>query len=171
MYIWETELNSFPFGWQKTIDRFKQEKMDILSDCNPTEYKKLLVINFRKLSEEARRLVKKTDIDIHRLFTLDYLLWGIVWDYTRSDNVEITDKTNHTYVNTFELETFADEMTMLLAYEDYGDYFWGDNILNINGAEQKVDKIMAFDFHRKGGVELGTCGIKLGEHKAGYLHD
>ncbi len=187
MYIWDVELSSFSFGWQKTIDRFVSEHTSekyadydetgevILSDvkseysftCNPITYKKLLEERYRDFTLEARKLIKTPAIDLHRLFTLDFLLWGIVWDYTRADSDEVINKENNSYLKTFETETFLNEMAMFLAYEDYEDYFWGGNMLRIKGVEQEVQKIMFFDLHST----LKTTGIRLEHQKAGRFYD
>lgn len=187
MYIWDVELSSFSFGWQKTIDRFIAENTlekyadydeagevmlsDVKSECsftcNPITYKKLLEERYQDFMLEARKLIRTPAIDLQRLFTLDFLLWGIVWDYTRADGDELFNKENHSYLKTFETETFLNEMAMLLAYEDYEDYFWGDNTLTIKGVVQEVQKVMFFDLRST----LKTSGIRLENPKAGHFYD
>lgn len=139
MNIWEIELDKFPFGWQKILDGAKKEYpygvFVTLNDdnnsvtfssefrendstlYNPIEYKKLLHKHYNMLCNEAKQLLQSKNIDIARLFTIDFLLWGIVWDYTKEPTGENED------YKMYDPRMFSDEQSMWKQYEDFEDYF------------------------------------------------
>lgn len=137
MYIWEMELEQFPFGWQNLLEEAKikypngtyithiDDNITFISEFtgndsmlyDPIEYKKLLHKHYNMLCNEAKQIFSREYIDVSRLFTIDFLLWGIVWDYTKEPTGD-----NEDYLM-YDTRMFADEQLMWEQYEDYEDYF------------------------------------------------
>lgn len=155
MFIWEIELEKFPWGWEQLYNKAKQErplgvyvknkegKVSFSQELqkgwtqyDPVEYLKRLQRKYREISMEIKKLMREETIDVSRVFTLEFLMWGIVWDYTHEPYETEED------FSMYDPKMLQTEMSLWEQYEDYEDYFYYDYV---EVAGERIEKFIKVD--------------------------